>query len=329
MRRAGGLWPGIVSFENLTRAARRAARGKRDSVSAARFLDRLEPEALRLQRELEMDGYRPGQPVTFRIFDPKERTISAAPFRDRVVHHALIDPLEPILDRRMVYESFACRRGKGTHAALRHARRLVRRYTHFLKLDVRHFFDSLDHNVVLDTMRRILKNRRVLALIERIVRDGFSDRGLPIGSLTSQWFANLVLDRLDHKIKEVWRVPGYVRYMDDFVLFANDKQRLADLLPCVRTYLAGTLKLRLKDRATILAPVTQGLPFLGWRIYHGTVRLRPDNLRRTRKRLRARTRRHEQGHVTEEQLADAVRSVTVHLAHGSTFKLRRSMFHNS
>jgi hypothetical protein len=321
----------VIAFENLLRAAARAARGKRGRTGVARFLERLEPELLALQGEGELHGgtYRPGRPITFRISDPKNRTISAAPFRDRVVHHALIGPLEPILDRRMLDESFACRRGKGSHAALRHARRLVRRHEFFLKMDVRGFFESLHHHVVLETLQRFVKDRDVLRLIERIVRDGHRNRGLPIGSLTSQWFANIVLDRLDHETKQVWRVPGYVRYMDDFVLFADDKGRLRELLPRTRAYLEDNLKLTLKDRATILAPVEQGLPFLGWRIYRGTTRLRTSNLRRTRRRLNSRVRAHQRGRMSEQQLADAVRSVTAHLAHGDTLALRRGLFTNS
>ena len=162
MRRAGGLWPTIVAFENLRTSALRAARGKRRVAGAASFLADLELRVLRLQRELEAGTWRPGRAFTFTIHDPKTRTITAAPFRDRVVHHALVDRLEPVFERRMVFESFACRRGKGTHAALGHARRQFRRFAFFLKLDVRKCFDSLDHEVVLGTLARAVKDRRVL-----------------------------------------------------------------------------------------------------------------------------------------------------------------------
>ncbi len=203
------------------------------------------------------------------------RTITAAPFRDRVVHHALIDPLEAWFDRRMIAHSYACRRGKGQHRALRHAHRLVRRHSWFLKLDVKGVFPSLAHDVVMDTLRRIVKDRRVLMLCERLVRSGGADgRGLPIGNLTSQWFANLVLDRLDHWITEDLRVPGYVRYMDDFVLFGDDKAVLRGWLAQVEQFLHG-MQLRLKDSATMLTPTACGLPFLGFRIYRGLLRCVP------------------------------------------------------
>lgn len=145
-------WEEVTSFTNLCRAAKRAARCKRRVAGAARFLERLEPQALALQRELVGDTWRPGRAVTFVIRDPKLRTITAAPFRDRVVHHALIDPLEPELDAALVPESFACRRGKGTHKALEHAREMVRRHSHFLKLDIAKCFESIGHGLVLDTL---------------------------------------------------------------------------------------------------------------------------------------------------------------------------------
>ncbi len=322
--RVGNLWPTIVSFKNLARAARRAALGKRRVAGVARFLADLEPNVLRLQRELEDGSWRPGQAYTFEIHDPKTRTITAAPFADRVVHHALIDVLEPHLERRMLSESFACRRGKGTHRALSQAKKLVRRYPWFLQLDVRKFFESLDHEVVLETFRRVIKDKRVLALLECIVRTGGKDDvGLPIGNLTSQWACNLVLDRLDHPVKECLRIPGYVRYMDDFALFAPDRARLVSAHGEVRSFLRDELRLELKDRATKLAPVREGLPFLGWRIHRGTVRLRPENLRRLRARVKHRLWEHRTGRINQEGLLACLRSTTEHLRHGSTLLLRR------
>ena len=325
MRRVGNLWHEVVGFDNLCRAARNAARAKHATHCVARFLERLEPQVLLLQRELETGRYRPGVPFEFEILDPKPRVISAAPFRDRVVHHALIDVCEPHFDRRMIAESFACRRGKGTHKALAHAQRMVRRFAWFLKLDVKSFFPSLEPAVVLETLARVIKDRRVLALCATILGN---DPGLPIGALTSQWFANLVLDRLDHHVKEVLRVESYVRYMDDMVLFADQKARLQGALPLVEGFLHEHLHLRLKERATQLAPVRVGLPFLGFHVFRGTMRVRPENLRRSKARIRARQRQHQRHEIDESQLADAVRSVIAHLEHGTTRALRRRWFAN-
>lgn len=203
----------------------------------------------------------------------------------------------------------------------------MRRHEWFLKLDIQKCFDSLAHDVVLETLAGILEDRRVLELSEVIVRAGGEDgRGLPIGNLTSQWFCNLVLDRLDHHVKEALRIPGYLRYIDDFVLFAEDKARLTDALGEVRGYLERTLGIGLKDRATVLAPARRGLPFLGWRIYRGLVRIRPENLRRVKRRFRRRLWEHRIGILDEDRLADAHRAIAGQLRSGNTLELRRRYF---
>ncbi len=317
----------VASFANLRAAARHAARGKRATASVARFLFGLERELLALQRELQAGTWRPGVPFLFEILDPKPRTISAAPFRDRVVHHALIDPIEQRLDGWLCAETFACRRGKGQHRALGHAQRLLRRHGWFLKLDVKSFFPSLRHDVVMATLAEVVADARTLRLCEAIVRQpAGASCGLPIGNLTSQWFANLVLGRLDRHVLFALRPAGYARYMDDFVLFAGDQQTLRAMHGEVATFLADQLQLALKPSATILAPATQGLPFLGWRIYRGLRRLRPENLRRTRARLRQRRRQLANGAIDERRYADSVRAVTEHLRQGNALRLRRALF---
>jgi RNA-directed DNA polymerase len=327
MRRHGNLFESVVSFSALCAAATRAAAGKRKTAGAARFLERMEPECLALERELRARTWKPSKAAHFEIRDPKPRVITAVPFRDRVVHHALMGVLGPIFDRRMIGESFACREGKGTHAALAHARRMLRRYRYFLKLDVKSFFPSLAHDVVLESIARVLKDRRVLDLCERIVRaEGADARGIPIGSLTSQWFANLVLDRLDHHVKETLRIPGYVRYMDDFVLFCDERERLRRALDDVRSFLTTTFRLELKDRARILAPAREGLPFLGFHHYRSVTRLRHENAKRSLGKLRGRARQLRRGEIDFDRALASMRSIVAHLEHGNTLGLRRRWF---
>jgi hypothetical protein len=244
------------------------------------------------------------------------------------VHHALIDRLEPIFDRRMVFESFACRKGKGSHAALRHARRMLCKYDWFLKLDIRKCFPSIRHEVVLETLSHVIKDRRVLALCRTILRGPGTQEegvGIPIGNLTSQWFANLLLDRLDHHVKELLRIPGYCRYMDDFLMFAPNRESLRDAHGKIAEFLEDTLRLSLKHRATLLAPARVGLPFLGFRIQRGTVQVRPENLRRMRKRIRRRVWQFESGLIDEDEFAASIGSMFAHLSHGSTLGLRRAL----
>lgn len=326
MRRIGGVWDEITSFANLVRAATRAAAGKRWQRGVAAFLERLEPNVLALQRALRDGSWRPGTPTTFAIRDPKPRTITAAPFADRVVHHALIDVLEPSLDRRMAPHSFACRRGMGQHRALRQAQRLVRRWPWFLQLDVARFFPSLRHDLVLATLARRIKDRRTLALCAALVRAGGEGGiGLPIGNLTSQWFANLVLDELDHLLVGDERVAGYVRYMDDLVVFGPGRAPLAATRDRVEAWLRAR-GLATKASAARLWPCRAGLPFLGFVVHAGLLRLRPQNARRSRARLRRREWQHRTGQIDEAQLAACAASTIAHLRHGATLQLRRAWF---
>jgi RNA-directed DNA polymerase len=311
-------WEEICSFSNLCRAAKRAARGKRHVAAAARFLQRLEPEVLSLEQELRTDSWRASPPTTFVISDPKVREISAAPFRDRVVHHALIDPLEQRFDAALCDQTFACRRDLGTHRALNSAQELVRRHSHFLKLDIAKCFMSIQHVVVLDTLAPFRLSTETMRLVVRILA-GAGKRlgcGLPIGNLTSQWFANLVLGRIDQFVQGELGIPGYVRYMDDFVLLADSKRKLRSAHESLFSFVRTELRLELKASATILAPVSQGLPFLGWRLYRSMRRLRPENLRRTRKRLKHRRWELQSGRIDTLQYTDALRSVLAHLDQG-------------
>ncbi len=326
MKRQGGLFGRISRFENLLSAHDRAARGKRDRPSVARFEFNLERELLSLQDDLASGSYRPGTFFTFEVRDPKRRAICAAPFRDRVVHHALCAVLEPHFERRAISDSYACRQGKGTHAAIERTRYFAHCYKYFLKCDVRKFFASIDHAVLRTLLRRLFKENDLLDLLDRIIAhappDAATGKGLPIGNLTSQHFANLYLGELDHYLKEQRRVKGYLRYMDDFLLFADDKPTLHLLLADIRHFLAEHLCLVLKEEATLLMPVTEGTPFLGFRIYPGLIRLNQRTRQRFRSKVLALGHRHAQGLVDHANLSATAASLYAHVAHADSYRLR-------
>lgn len=307
MKSHGGLFERIIEIENLRRAMEAAAKGKRDRPAVARFLNNADKELARLHEELQSGRYIPLPYRCFRIYDPKPRTISCADFRDRVVHHAVCDVIGPLIERRFIFDSWACRKGKGTHRATARAQQLARRFTYFLKLDVASFFDSVDHEILIALLARQFREPRLLALIETIVRVPLAGappgKGLPIGNLTSQWFANLYLDGADHLVKERLRVPGYVRYMDDMVLFADSKAVLWAAHDAVAAFLADERRLSLRASATRLAPCTEGVPFLGMRIFPGTWRLQRRRFLRTRRRMRGKERSCLEGRLSAEQLA--------------------------
>jgi len=312
MKSFGHLWSGIVSPESLQAAMWRAAAGKKDRAPVARFLANEEDELKKLRDELLSAAYRPRPVIQFRIMDPKPRTITCADFRDRVVHHALCGAIGPILERRFVVESYACRKGKGVHRAVLRARRLAKHYPYYWKADIRSFYERVDHEKLLNLLRPHFREREVQKLIEIIVRHPIPgqlpSRGLPIGNLTSQWFANAYLDPFDHFLKETLRVKGYVRYMDDFVVFADGKADVFKAWAESEDYLHRELSLKLKPGASSVTPTSAGLPFLGMMIFPGLLRLKGSRKRRMMHLVRGRERACARGEIGERALQESAKS---------------------
>ena len=329
MKREGNLFEKVADFHALCAAAKRAARGKGGAYSTAAFIIDMERETLALQRDILDGTYRPKPYRTFYISDPKPRTISAADFRDRVAHHALCAVLEPLFERAAIFDSYACRKGKGSHAAVRRAQSFAGRFPYFLKLDVKKFFETVDHGVIMTGLRRLVKDGWLLVLADRIIEHGAPGsppgKGLPIGNLTSQHFANNYLSPLDHFIKENLRVPGYIRYMDDLLFFAESKAFLRGVNQTVRDYMTDRLKLEIKTKATILAPVSEGVPFLGLRVWPHLIRLDGTSKRRLMGSLRSAAKGINVGWCTEDEVAPSLASKLGHAGHADTLALRRSL----
>jgi len=327
MKRYGNLFQKIVSFENLIKAAYRAFRGKRHKAVVRWFYFYYEYQLLRLKRELISKTYVPSPLRHFLIRDPKIRLISAPAFRDRVLHHAVCNIIEPILEKGYIYHSFACRLGKGTHRAIKQTQHYCQKYDYYLKCDIKKYFQSIDHEVLKKLLDNKFKDPQLKWLLDTII-DSSNDtgKGIPIGSLTSQHFANFYLNQLDHYIKDELAVKGYIRYMDDFLLFGNDKGELHLLKAKIEFFLARHLRLRLKEKATIIAPVHVGIPFLGFRIFPGYIRLKKENKKRSLKKLKRRLEEFRQGTISEEKYAQSLMSITEYLKIGKTYHLRRSVY---
>jgi retron-type reverse transcriptase len=302
----GGLWQRITAPDNLQAAWVRVRRGHAGSQGVESYAADLVENLNALRADLLVSKYQPGEYRQFRVRDPKPRTISCAPVRDRVVHHALCAVIAPLLERGFTEDSYACREGKGTHRACGRARQLVRRHCWYCKFDVRRYFDSIGHDRLLAVLLPHFRERAVRELVERIVRHpvpGVAEgRGLPIGNLTSQWFANAYLSAFDHFVKESLRVPGYVRYMDDMVVFERSKAGCWRALTESESWLREQRGLELKTEATRLAPVTEGLPFLGLRIFPGCWRLQRQRFLRTRRKLTRREWEYAEGMIDERRL---------------------------
>jgi retron-type reverse transcriptase len=289
------LWDRVIDFENLYRAFRAAAKGKRYRRESLKFKKDLEENLIILQNDLIYKSYKPEEYRQFYVYEPKARLISAPSFRDRVVHHALCQVIEPLFENRFVNETFACRRGRGTNAAMRHAeacsRAAKRKWGgyYILKCDISKFFPSVDQDTLKDIVRRTIRDKNVMDLADVIIRSYESPiqdgKGIPIGALTSQLFANAYLDPLDHFIKEQCREKFYARYMDDFLVLHDEKARLHQLMCQIDEFVHDQLKLNLNPRTGIF-PGKHGIDFCGYRIWPTHIKPRKSTVKRAKRRLR-------------------------------------------
>lgn len=352
MKRLGGLWPQVIAFDNLYLAYRAARLGKANRPGVSRFALNLERELLALQSELISGAYQPGPYRLFTVYERKPRLIAAAPFRDRVVHHALMRVIEPPLDRRFIFDSYACRQDKGVHRAVDRYQGWARRYAYVLKLDVARYFPSIDHarlkaKLAARIMAARIKDSAVLGLLGRIIDTSPPTddhplwfpgddlltpleraQGIPIGNLTSQFFANLYLDDFDHWLKEEIRTPAYLRYVDDMVVLGDDTAALRDLRDAIRERLAGE-RLRLHPRKAEISRTGDGLDLLGYRVFPDFRRLRADNGHRFARHLRALATSYAAGRIAWAAVDAGVQSWIGHASHADTLGLRRAIFRHS
>jgi RNA-directed DNA polymerase len=339
------LYNQVYAWDNLLLAHRKAARGKRGKEPAARFEYHLEDNLIALHDELRTQTYRPGPYDSFPIHEPKRRLISAAPFRDRVVHHALCNVIEPVFERGFIHDSYANRRGKGHHRALDRAQEFARCFRYVLPCDVRQFFPSIDHALLRSTLARKIRDPDLLWLVDRILESGIGvlseeydmvyfpgddlfaihrPRGLPIGNLTSQFWANCYLSPFDHFVKRELRCPGYLRFVDDLLLFGDDKAELWDWKWAGVERLAG-LRLTLHERRAQPRPVTEGIPFLGFVVYPHRRRLKPRNAVAYARRFRVLVCEYAAGRLPLERLTASARGWANHARFGDTLGLRREV----
>jgi retron-type reverse transcriptase len=344
MKRYGDLWPQITSFENIVKAAQQAQRGKRFRPNVLEFNYNLEQNLFKIQQELQDQSYRPGSYRTFRIFEPKPRLISAAPYRDRVIHHALCNIIAPILESTFIPHSYANRTGFGTHRALRRFTNLARSYRYVLQCDIQKYFPSIDHEILKQALHRKLKCEQTRWLIDTIIdhsneqdpileyfpgddllTPSYRRHGLPIGNLTSQFFANCYLNKFDHFVKETLKARHYLRYVDDFALFSDDHGFLAEAKEAIAEFLI-TQRLRLHPVKSQLFETRNGASFVGFRVLPDRIRVRSDNLRRSRHRLRRLQMAYRIGNIDLTQLTQSIHSWIAHLEHADSWQLRRSIF---
>ena len=303
MKRVGQLFDAIADRENLRWAFWKASRGKAASRAVRAFAADLDGNLFRMGRGLRNGTMELGRFDQSVISDPKQRIITAPRFDERVLHHAIMNVCEPVFEHWLIRDTYACLRGRGREAAIAKARLVSAREDFFLKTDIRKYFDSVSHDILVARLGRLFKDRRLLDLLERIVRSfrGSSGRGLPIGSLMSQHFANFYLGWFDRFVKETLRVRGYVRYMDDMLLWGSSAAALRDALGRCRTYLEEQLLLEFKPEPYINR-TRHGVDFLGCRVFPDHVILNRRSRRRFADKLRDLEQRFLDGEIGEDEL---------------------------
>lgn len=274
MKRVRDLYHKIADIENLKLAARKAKKGKSNRPEVIYFFEHEDELLIKLQKQLLDHTYRTSEYTTFKIYEPKERVIYKLPFYpDRIVHHAVMNILEPIWTKVFISNTYSCIKGRGIHGAFRAVKKALRdreNTKYCLKLDVRKFYPSINHSKLKDIIRRKIKDKELLMLLDEIID---STDGVPIGNYLSQFFANLFISYLDHDLKEKLRIKYYFRYADDMVILSSNKQQLHEIKDYVQQRLTE-LDLQLKDNHQIFEVESRGISFVGYVFYHDKVLLR-------------------------------------------------------
>ena len=342
------IYPKIYDFENLYEAYIEARRGKRYKGDVLDFSAHLEENLIRLQNELMHKTYRVGRYREFYVYEPKKRLIMALQFPDRVIQWAIYRHLNPFFDKRFIYDSYACRVGKGTHRAadrLQHWMRQVGRKKerfYYLKLDISKYFYRVDHEVLMNILRKKIKDQDLLELLGRIITcehtafglpaftspedcpktQRVPEKGMPIGSLISQLFANVYLNELDQYAKQKLRLHYYIRYMDDIIILHNDKKQLHAIKDEIEAFLRDELRLNL-NKKTAIRPVSHGIEFVGFRIFATHRKLKKASAKRMKSGLKHMRTAYERGEVDKKTLRASIASYAGMLKHFSSYGLER------
>ncbi|MBU5438275.1 reverse transcriptase/maturase family protein [Tissierella sp. MSJ-40] len=350
MKTIKNIYPKIYDFENLYQAYEIARKGKRFRDEVLTFSSNLESNLIEIQNHLIYGTYEVGKYRQFYVYEPKKRLIMALPFRDRVVQWAIYKQLFPIFDKQFIFDSYACREGKGTHAAadrlqywLRQTERKPERY-YYLKLDISKYFYRVDHDILINILKRKIHDDRLIDLLSIIINcedtkfglpagidpdmctedERLLDVGMPIGNLTSQMFANLYLNELDQYVKHELRLHYYIRYMDDVIILHPDKKYLAAVKDEIETFLNNKLHLQLNNK-TAIRPCSMGIDFVGFRIWATHRKLKKKTAKKIKARVKHLIKAKARGQITEESFKGSIASYKGILKHCNSYGFRQSL----
>lgn len=328
----------IFNFENLLSAAYSCRKGKTKSAATLVFFNNLEENIIQIQNELMWGMYRMSPYHHFYVFEPKRRLISAPHFRDRVVHRAIYNIIEPMFDKTYIYDSYACRRNKGTHKGADRAQLFIRQVekkngkAYALKADISRYFSSIDHHILKSLLATKIRCYRTLSLLNYIIDNSPSDAvgvGIPLGNLTSQIFANIYLHELDRFAKHTLKAKRYVRYMDDFIIIHNDKAQLHKWKQETEAFLWSMLRLKTNSKTQVFPIAKQNgraLDFLGYRIYSSHRLLRKCSVKRIKSKLKKLRKQYESGEIGILEINQNIQSWLGHASHANSHNLKLALF---
>nr|AQS33640.1 hypothetical protein [uncultured archaeon]AQS34295.1 hypothetical protein [uncultured archaeon]AQS34736.1 hypothetical protein [uncultured archaeon] len=320
----------VYSIENLTLAWKKARENKTLHKDVIEFEKDLERNLLDLQFELKSQTYKPKPLTTFVLRDPKTRVISKSDFRDRVIHHALLNVIRPAFESSFFYDSCANQIGKGTLFAIKRFDIFARKATHnftapgfCLKADIKHYFDEVSHEILLEIIKEKIQDKEIIWLIRRILsnnsREGERHRGMPLGNYTSQFFANLYLHKFDHLVKHSLKAKYYIRYVDDFIVLHKSEKQLEIWKEQIDTFLKKSLKLELHPQKSKIINLYKGIDFVGFRNFISHKRLRKRNIGTMKNKIRL----FEQNIYDFGFLKEIYQGWQAHASWANTHKLRK------
>jgi len=344
MRTYKNLYSKLCSLENLELAFKKAKKDKTHLPYVIQFEENLDKELMGLHKELISFAYKPNQPKRFIIRDPKTRKIHASAFRDRIIHHAIINILEPIFDKTFIYDSYANRKNKGAHKAIQRFDYFKRKVSkngalsrnphsnnnivcYALKADIKHYFDTVDHEILLAIIKKKIKDERVIWLVKQILSNfdvPIKGKGMPLGNLTSQFFANIYLNDLDYFVKHKLKIKYYIRYVDDFIILHENKNFLEVCKEKICKYLKN-LRLELHPDKSKILPLRNGLAFLGYRIFYYYKLLRKSNILKFERNFKKKLYLYKCGLLSYENIVKSLQGWFGYAGWADTYKIRKLM----
>ncbi len=334
------IYDKVITPENIFLGWKEFRQGKKKKKDIQEFERYLENNLFNLYASLCNKTYKPGSYTMFRINDPKARVIHKAPVIDRIVHHIASRALERIFDRTFIAHSYSCRQEKGTHKGVIALRKMAlkvsknnTRMCWALKCDVRKFFASINHQVLSGLLKKKIKDEEFLWLLQKIIEsfrseltlDDSNPRGIPIGNLTSQYFANIYLDSFDQFIKQKLRVKYYIRYADDFVILSQDRHYLENLLEPIKSFLKNTLDLEIHPKKIFFRKFTSGIDFLGYVIFPNHTLARTKTKRRLKRRIKEAVINYRAGKISKDKLTQIINSYLGYLGHANTYQFTQEL----